>query len=37
MNTPNASGLPKSLLADRLMDKIRLKDLGIRTETDYAE
>ena len=37
MNTPNASGLPKGLLPGRLMDKIRLNDLGIRTETDYAE
>ena len=37
MNTPNTTDLPKSLLLDRIRDKIRLKHYSIRTETAYVD
>jgi hypothetical protein len=37
MNTPDASGSPKSLLLDRVRDKIRLKHYSIRTETAFVD
>ncbi len=37
MNTPNAAGSTKSLLLDRVRDKIRLKHYSIRTETAYVD
>ena len=37
MNTPDTSGSTKSLLLDRVRDKIRLKHYSIRTETAYVD
>jgi len=37
MNTPNTSDSTKSLLLDRVRDKIRLKHYSIRTETAYVD
>ena len=37
MNTPNATSPVKSLLLDRVRDKIRLKHYSIRTETAYVD
>ena len=37
MNTSNPSGPSKSLLLDRIRDKIRLKHYSIRTETAYVD
>lgn len=37
MNTPTAASPAKSLLLDRVRDKIRLKHYSIRTETAYVE
>ena len=37
MNTPDTAGSTKSLLLDRIRDKIRLKHYGIRTETAYVD
>jgi integron integrase len=37
MNAPDAAGPKKSLLLDRVRDKIRLKHFSIRTETAYVD
>jgi integron integrase len=37
MNAPDATGTTKSLLLDRIRDKIRLKHYSIRTETAYVD
>src|SRR3954464_9257166 len=37
MNAPEAPNMPKSLLLDRVRDKIRLKHYSIRTETAYVD
>ncbi|MGQ0578332.1 MAG: phage integrase N-terminal SAM-like domain-containing protein [Betaproteobacteria bacterium] len=37
MNTPDTTGPAKSLLLDRVRDKIRLKHCSIRTETAYVD
>jgi integron integrase len=37
MNAPDATGSSKSLLLDRIRDKIRLKHYSIRTETAYVD
>ena len=37
MNAPDATGPTKSLLLDRIRDKIRLKHYSIRTETAYVD
>ena len=37
MNAPDALGSSKSLLLDRVRDKIRLKHYSIRTETAYVD
>jgi integron integrase len=37
MNAPDATGPTKSLLLDRVRDKIRLKHYSIRTETAYVD
>jgi len=37
MNAPEAAGPKKSLLLDRVRDKIRLKHYSIRTETAYVD
>lgn len=37
MNAPDAADAPKSLLPDRVRDKIRLKHYSIRTETAYVD
>ena len=37
MNAPDAPDTPKSLLLDRVRDKIRLKHYSIRTETAYVD
>jgi hypothetical protein len=37
MNTTDATGSTKSLLLDRIWDKIRLKHYSIRTETAYVD
>ena len=37
MNAPDATGSTKSLLLDRIRDKIRLKHYSIRTETAYVD
>ena len=37
MNTPNTTSPAKSLLLDRVRDKIRLKHYSIRTETAYVD
>jgi integron integrase len=37
MNAPDATGSSKSLLLDRVRDKIRLKHYSIRTETAYVD
>jgi hypothetical protein len=37
MNTPNATSPAKSLLLDRIRDKIRLKHYSIRNETAYVD
>jgi integron integrase len=37
MNAPDASDMPKSLLLDRVRDKIRVKHYSIRTETAYVD
>ncbi|HEV8260334.1 MAG TPA: integron integrase [Burkholderiales bacterium] len=37
MNAPDTSGSTKSLLLDRVRDKIRLKHYSIRTETAYVD
>lgn len=37
MNAPETAGSTKSLLLDRIRDKIRLKHYSIRTETAYVD
>ena len=37
MNAPDSTGPTKSLLLDRVRDKIRLKHYSIRTETAYVD
>ena len=37
MNAPDATGSKKSLLLDRVRDKIRLKHYSIRTDTAYID
>jgi integron integrase len=37
MNAPDTTDTPKSLLLDRVRDKIRLKHYSIRTETAYVD
>jgi hypothetical protein len=37
MNTPDRTGLTKSLLLDRIRDKIRLKRYKITKETAYVD
>ena len=37
MNAPNTTGSTKSLLLDRIGDKIRMKHYSIRTETAYVD
>jgi hypothetical protein len=37
MNTPDTTGSTKSLLLDRIWDKIHLKHCGIRTVTAYVD
>jgi integron integrase len=37
MHAPDATGTTKSLLLDRIRDKIRLKHYSIRTETAYVD
>ena len=37
MNAPDAPDSPKSLLLDRVRDKIRVKHYSIRTETAYVD
>jgi integron integrase len=37
MNAPDSTGPTKSLLLDRIRDKIRLKHYSIRTETAYVD
>jgi site-specific recombinase XerD len=37
MNTSDTIGAPKSLLSDRIRDKIRLKHYSIKTETAYVD
>jgi hypothetical protein len=37
MNAPDTTGPKKSLLLDRVRDKVRLKHYSIRTETAYVD